>query len=122
MLQEKATSLSKHLGMSSEFRASTGFITRFKERHPIVSKVVSGESLSASCKGVIESLSATTEQAWQAGIIVQTPFSVALAVRAQPFAVAVFDSHRPVIALLSRFVGKEVASSFLAYLLKSDWV
>ena len=61
-------------------------------------------------------MSATTEQAWQAGIIVQTPFSVALAVIAQPFAVAVFDSHRPVIALSSRFVGKEVASSFLAYL------
>ena len=122
MLQKKATGLSKHLGMSSEFRASAGFITRFKERHAIVSKVVSGEPLSASCKGVIESLSATTEQAWQAGIIVQTPFSVALAVRAQPFAVAVFDSHRPVIALLSRFVGKTVACSFLAYLLKSDWV
>ena len=79
-------------------------------------KFVSGEELSASCKGVIESLSATAEQAWQASIIVQTPFSVALAVRAQPFAVAVFDSHRPVIALLSLFVGKEVASSFLAYL------
>ena len=38
MLQEKASSLSKHLGMSDESYASTGFITRFKERHAVVAK------------------------------------------------------------------------------------
>ena len=40
--------------MSSEFRASTGFITRFKERHAIVSKVVSGEALSTPQAAVAE--------------------------------------------------------------------
>ena len=46
LLQEKAYSLADHLGMTDVFRGSLGFITRFKERHAIVSKAVRGEALS----------------------------------------------------------------------------
>ena len=43
LLQQKACSLGDHLSMSDVFRGSIGFITRFKERHAIVSKAVRGD-------------------------------------------------------------------------------
>ena len=43
LLLEKATEFAHHLGETS-FRASQGWLTKFKQRHGVICKVVSGEA------------------------------------------------------------------------------
>ena len=53
MLQEKATQLAAALGIV-DFKASNGFINRFKLRHSIESKLILSEGASAPHKTVEE--------------------------------------------------------------------
>ncbi|KAH9362068.1 hypothetical protein HPB48_002046 [Haemaphysalis longicornis] len=47
MIQQKALNYACLLGVGDDFKASTGWLNRFKERHDIVGEVLSGESASA---------------------------------------------------------------------------
>lgn len=44
ILQEKALEIAKNLGCSEEFKASNGWLHRFKTRHNLCSKILCGES------------------------------------------------------------------------------
>ena len=46
-LRERALELAEKLGMADEFRASNGFLQRFKQRHQLVLKVKAGEGSEA---------------------------------------------------------------------------
>ena len=70
----------------------------------------------AGAKGVVESLCRNGDKSWQAGILVQTPISISVAIRAEPFAFAVFDSHHPVVALSGRSAGKDTLAEYLVHL------
>lgn len=50
MLQQKALNFASMLGCH-DFKASSGWLQRFKERHATVGKVVSGESAEANAVG-----------------------------------------------------------------------
>ena len=71
---------------------------------------------SAGAKGVVESLCRNGDKSWQAGILVQTPISISVAIRAEPFAFVVFDSHHPVVALSGRSAGKDTLAEYLVHL------
>lgn len=51
LIQQKALNYACILGISENFKASAGWLNRFKERHEIVGKVLCGESASADSDG-----------------------------------------------------------------------
>ena len=65
---------------------------------------------------MVKSLYTTGEESWQAGIFVHTPVSVSVAIRAEPFAFVVFDSHLSVVAISGRSAGKETFADYLVHL------
>ena len=71
---------------------------------------------SAGPKGVIESLCRKGGKSWQARLLVQTPVSISVAMRAEPFAFVVFDSHHPVVAISRRYAGKATLAEYPVHL------
>ena len=51
---------------------------------------------------------------WLAVILVQTPYSVALACRRNPFAAILFDNHKPVIAVSGPMATADVLGVYLS--------
>lgn len=55
------------------------------------------------------------ESPWQASILVQSPYSVALATRAQPPAAVLFNSYKPVVAVSGPVATLQAIANFLQY-------
>ena len=52
ILMEKAQDIAAHLGMAEEFKASNGWLTRWKERYNVSQRSISGESGDVSSQTV----------------------------------------------------------------------
>ena len=60
------------------------------------------------------------ESPWWASVLVQPPYSVALATRARPTAAVLFDSHQPVVSVSGPAANLQSVANFMEHFFRQQ--